>query len=111
WSTLPKAKAASLCSQEQPPSEVCMNAVTTPASTALAPSTASAGSLLMDMAAMERLERVAKLMASGKATVPAHLQRSEGDCFAVTLQSMQWGMNPFAVAQKTHVINGTLGYE
>lgn len=88
-----------------------MNAVTTPASTALAPSTASAGSLLMDMAAMERLERVAKLMASGKATVPAHLQRSEGDCFAVTLQSMQWGMNPFAVAQKTHVINGTLGYE
>ena len=88
-----------------------MNAVTTPASTALAPSTASAGSLLMDMAAMERLERVAKLMASGKATVPAHLQRSEGDCFAVTLQSMQWGMNPIAVAQKTHLVNGTLGYE
>ncbi len=26
------------------------------------------------------------------------------------MQAAQWGMNPFAVAQKTHV-NGTLGYE
>lgn len=34
-----------------------------------------------------------------------------GDCFAVCLQSMQWGMNPFSVAQKTHLVNGTLGYE
>ncbi|MDH8045814.1 recombinase RecT, partial [Klebsiella pneumoniae] len=30
---------------------------------------------------------------------------------AVTMQAAQWGMNPFAVAQKTHVVNGTLGYE
>jgi hypothetical protein len=27
------------------------------------------------------------------------------------MQAAQWGMNPFAVAQKTHVVNGTLGYE
>ena len=27
------------------------------------------------------------------------------------MQSMQWGMTPFAVAQKTHLVNGTLGYE
>lgn len=27
------------------------------------------------------------------------------------MQSMQWDMNPFAVAQKTHLVNGVLGYE
>lgn len=78
---------------------------------ATTPNTASAGALLMDMAAMDRLERIADLMASGKTTVPQHLRGSKGDCFAISLQSMQWGMNPFAVAQKTHLVNGTLGYE
>lgn len=87
-----------------------MNAVTTPISNAVA--TASAGALLMDMAAMERLERIADLMDSGKCSVPQHLRGSKGDCFAVALQSMQWGMNPFAVAQKTHMTQGgALGYE
>lgn len=79
--------------------------------TALAVSTASAGALLMDDRAMDRLERIADMMATGKTTVPQHLRGSKGDCFAVCLQSMQWGMNPFAVAQKTHLVNGTLGYE
>ena len=32
-------------------------------------------------------------------------------CMAVTLQALQWNMSPFAVAQKTHLVNGTLGYE
>ena len=27
------------------------------------------------------------------------------------MQAMQWGMNPHAVAQKTHLVNGVLGYE
>ena len=27
------------------------------------------------------------------------------------MQAMQWGMNPYAVAQKTHLVNGNLGYE
>lgn len=65
----------------------------------------------MNADSMERLERLADLMASGKTTVPAHLRGSKGDCFAICLQSMQWGMNPFAVAQKTHLVNGALGYE
>lgn len=71
----------------------------------------SSVALLMDMASMERLERIADIMASGKTTVPTHLRGSKGDCFAVAMQSMQWGMNPFSVAQKTHLVNGTLGYE
>lgn len=88
-----------------------MNHITTQENTALALSSASAGALLMDAQSMERLERLADIMASGKSTVPAHLRASKGDCFAIVLQSMQWGMNPFAVAQKTHLVNGVLGYE
>lgn len=59
----------------------------------------------------QQITVIAELMASGRSTVPQHLQKSEGDCFAVVMQAMQWQMNPFAVAQKTHLINGTLGYE
>ena len=60
---------------------------------------------------MDRLVRFATLMADSKATVPSHLAGKPADCLAVTMQAAQWGMNPFAVAQKTHVVNGTLGYE
>lgn len=87
-----------------------MNALTQTENTAMATSSASSYALLMDPGSLERLERIADLMASGRATVPQHL-RSKGDCFAIVLQSMQWGMNPIAVAQKTHLINNTLGYE
>lgn len=71
----------------------------------------NAGALMMDIPTMESLMRVANLMASGKSTIPKHLQDNPADCMAVAMQSMQWGMNPFAVAQKTHLVNGQLGYE
>lgn len=72
--------------------------------------TLSANTLLMDDKAMERMERLANIMASGRTTVPDHL-KNVGDCFAIVLQSMQWGMNPIAVAQKTFIVSGKLGYE
>lgn len=71
----------------------------------------SAGNLMMNIPAMENLMRVAEMMASGKSTVPMHLQKNPADCMAVCMQAAQWGLNPFAVAQKTHVVSGTLGYE
>lgn len=71
----------------------------------------STASLVLSNEAMGSVLRIADLMASGRTTIPKHLQGSQGDCFAVSLQAMQWGMNPFAVAQKTHLVNGTLGYE
>jgi len=71
----------------------------------------NAGSLMLDIPMMESLMRVADLMASGKSTVPVHLQGNPSDCMAVVMQSVQWGMNPFAVAQKTHIVSGHLGYE
>ncbi|AMG65700.1 RecT family recombinase [Providencia stuartii] len=67
--------------------------------------------LLFSPDSMSSVMRFAELMASGKATVPEHLQNNPSDCLAITMQAAQWNMNPFAVAQKTHIINGTLGYE
>ncbi|MDD2711341.1 MAG: recombinase RecT [Simplicispira sp.] len=87
-----------------------MNTIAHAENTAVALSSAS--SLLMSGDSMDRLERIAEMMFTGRTTVPQHLRGSKGDCFAVVLQSMQWGMNPFAVAQKTHVSqSGALGYE
>lgn len=71
----------------------------------------SAKDIVFSPSAMQQLNQVAGLMASSVCTVPKHLQGNQGDCFAIALQAMQWGMNPFAVAQKTHLVQGTLGYE
>lgn len=71
----------------------------------------SSQGLLMDFAKVRAMQDLAEIMASAKVTVPQHLAGKAGDCLAVVMQAAQWGMNPFAVAQKTHVVNGTLGYE
>ena len=71
----------------------------------------SMGEMLFDDAKFERMNQVANLMASGKCAVPKHLQNNPGDCFAIIVQAAQWRMNPFVVAQKTHIVNGALGYE
>lgn len=71
----------------------------------------SASALVLSGDSMDKMMRIAEMMASGRSTIPQHLQKSPGDCMAVVMQSMTWGMNPFAVAQKTHIVNGTLGYE
>ncbi|MDP1772754.1 MAG: RecT family recombinase [Methylobacter sp.] len=58
-----------------------------------------------------RLEKISELMASGRSTIPKHLQGNVGDCFAITMQALRWGIDPYAAAQKTHLINGVIGYE
>jgi len=69
------------------------------------------GDLMLNDRLLEQSMKIAESMASAKVTVPKHLQGNVGDCYAITLQALQWRMNPFVVAQKTHVVNGTLGYE
>ena len=71
----------------------------------------SAKEIIFSPTAMGQLNQIAQLMASSICTVPKHLQGNIGDCFAIALQASQWGMSPFSVAQKTHLVNGTLGYE
>ncbi|TKK20240.1 enterohemolysin [Enterobacter cancerogenus] len=66
---------------------------------------------LFDSQYLNAISTFAQIMAQGTATVPKHLQGNQADCMAVAMQAAQWQMNPFAVAQKTHLINGVLGYE
>lgn len=50
-------------------------------------------------------------MMSRSGCVPQHLANKDA-CSAVALQALQWGLNPFAVAQKTYMITkGKLSYE
>ncbi len=86
-----------------------MNALTTPQNGQIAHLTAF--DIMMNPEIMDRFERIANVMASSKFAVPKHLQGNTGDCLAIIMQSAQWQMDPFAVAQKTHQINGVLGYE
>lgn len=67
--------------------------------------------MMMDDRIFDKMVKYAEMMASGTVTTPKHLQGKTGDCFAIVSQSMLWGMHPHAVAQKTHLVNGTLGYE
>ena len=74
---------------------------------ALTPTGGNAPLLPRDMNAAMQL---ATMMSQGK-LVPAHLQRSPGDCLMVIEQAMRWGMSPFAVAQSTSVIQGKMMFE
>lgn len=87
------------------------NEVTTAPTLDLPPADTTTSGLVLDQGNMNSMMRAAELMAAGRATVPKHLQGNASDCMAVIMQAMQWGMNPFVVAQKTHIVNGALGYE
>jgi hypothetical protein len=88
------------------------NVVSLQSETQSAPMVAtSTTAMIYDDALLAKMLGFAELMATSRITIPKHLQGSPGDCLAITMQAMQWGMNPFAVAQKTHIVNGQLGYE
>jgi len=96
-----------------------MNAPSTPESTALVAASSGnfdltqldAASLILGPA-WDRIQAFGKMMARGVVTIPKHLQGNEADCCAVALQAFGWRMNPYAVAQKTHISqSGALGYE
>ncbi|WP_439884460.1 recombinase RecT [Pseudomonas syringae] len=71
----------------------------------------STSALVLDGDSLDKMMRLADVMATGRATLPRHFNGNSADCLAVVMQAMQWKMNPFAVAQKTHLVNGVLGYE
>lgn len=71
----------------------------------------SVGAALMNTATMQSLMTFAEMMSTSVVTVPEHLRNKPADCLAITMQAMRWGMDPFAVAQKTHIVSGRLGYE
>lgn len=75
------------------------------------PNTISATNSIFNVQALGQLTAFANLMADATIAVPDHLVGKPADCMAIVMQAMQWGMNPYAVAQKTFFVNGKLGYE
>jgi hypothetical protein len=60
----------------------------------------------------QQFDRLAEMMASATVAVPEHFRGKKGNCFAVVMQAYRWRMDPYAVAQKTHITQGgALGYE
>lgn len=66
--------------------------------------------IISDDGMFNKVNMMADMMAKSSA-IPQHLRDDHGACFNVVIQAMQWKMNPFAVAQKTHSIKGNVGYE
>jgi hypothetical protein len=93
-----KTQRTALASVQSPRAEIAAPAI-------------SSAALILDVASMDSIMRLAEFMAKGRTTIPDHFKGSPADCAAVIMQAIQWRMNPYAVAQKTHIVNGTLGYE
>ena len=75
-------------------------------------SNVTAVSMVMDPARFGAMMDFAKVMSESRISIPEHLRGKPSDCAAIVMQAMTWGMNPYAVASKTHVTNGgVLGYE
>ncbi len=53
----------------------------------------------------------AKLMAGARQAIPPHLRDNAGACLAICIQAVEWRMSPFAVANKSYVVNDRLAYE
>lgn len=75
------------------------------------PSNTSTSALVLDAGNFDQMERLAKIMATGRSTIPKHLRGNVGDCMAVVMQAVQWRMSPYSVATKTHFVNDNIGYE
>lgn len=71
----------------------------------------STQALVFDPQTIQSMMQMAEMMSKASVTVPKHLAGKPADCLAVIMQAAQFQMNPFAVAQKTHLVNGQLGYE
>ncbi|WP_410477770.1 MULTISPECIES: RecT family recombinase [unclassified Pantoea] len=54
---------------------------------------------------------VSRVMANSGMVVPAHFRGKPDACMAIVMQAARWGMDPFVVAQKTHIVGDTMGYE
>ncbi len=65
----------------------------------------------MDFRNVEQIMNFAKLMAVSQVAIPKHLRDNPGACLAVAIQAGEWKMSPFAVANKSYVVNDRLAYE
>lgn len=60
---------------------------------------------------MGQVMEFAKAMAVASLGVRKHLRGNVGACLSITVQAIEWGMSPFAVASKSYVVNDQIAYE
>ncbi len=73
------------------------------------PISGAAGGLTFN--SMIEVMEFSKLMAVADAAVPPHLRGNPGACLAVCVQSVEWRMSPFQVANKSYFVNGRMAFE
>ena len=71
----------------------------------------SAGHLIRNPQALEGIHSIANIMANSKGMVPDTYINAPDKCMALIMQAGRWGLDPFAVAQKTFDLKGKIGYE
>ena len=60
---------------------------------------------------MTSMIRFSEIMSQSTIAIPKDYRGNPGNCMAVIMQAQRWGMDPYIVASKTHVVSGNLGYE
>lgn len=66
---------------------------------------------ITNFAKMKAFMDFGKFAASGKTSLPDHLRNNPADCTAIAMRADRWGLDFYGVAEKTHMINGKMGYE
>jgi len=85
--------------------------VKSPINSSIAGETALSESGAIAFKNVQEMMEFSKLLACAKVAIPAHLRDNPGACLAVTIQASEWRMSPYAVANKTYVVNDRLSYE
>ena len=60
---------------------------------------------------MGQVMEFSKLMAVAGQAVPKHLRGAPGACLGLVTQALGWRMDPFAVANKSYMVNDRIAYE
>ncbi len=68
-------------------------------------------SQVTNAAAMKAYMDFGTFVSKGSATLPDHLKGNAADCTAIAIRADRWGLDFYGVAEKTHIIQGKLGYE
>ena len=65
----------------------------------------------VDVMTGSKVMQFANMMAKSQYAIPAYLRNNPADCLHIILKAAQFQMNPYDLAQKTHEVQGKIGYE
>lgn len=60
---------------------------------------------------MSQMMEFARYMAIAKGGIRKHLRGDVGACLAICTQAVEWGMSPYAVANKSYFVNDQIAFE